>query len=771
VVNKPSIFQRASRLFRLAEPEVLDRDSEPGPTIDMGPQLNRNPLGSSGTEIYSGYIQEEALYNLRGSRAAELWDRVRRGDGAVNMCLSAVKNPLRSSSWEFEPVDQSDEEKKIAEFANDLLFFGMEKSWSQVQNELLTIPVYGYTLFEEVHKPVLDHKKWGPHVRLQSLGWRSPKTIEKFNVDPVTERLLSVTQQAHGDLGRQVDMPAEFLLHIAPEQEGANFEGVSMLRPAYGAWFRKNAYLKLNAIGIEKYAVPTPMLEFPSDKSKSPEYAQAVEALRRYTSHQSNYITMPTGWKIDLKSGQYDPEKVRTAIEGENQEIIYAFCANFLLLGTGGNGGAFALGKDLSDFFLSSLEYLAKIIGEKLSMGPMKRLIDAKFGPRERYPMLKASGVSDKAGAEFGTLIKALVDAKTIVPDDDLEIHVRKRMGLPPPSEEGKRETQPTPPMLPGQTPPGSEPPKDEPAKKNEGSEDDDAEQDEGMQFSESSRKLAERGPQKFIRAAREEAAALMRESLSGIAEDYAKRLMKEWDRLSPASRASAIQAAQIQGRSTYRQAIVDALAMVAERALSQARAEIPSKRTVKLAESRRSSDALRKLPKHIQRRIHAQADLLSETQLEDLRKKIAFQYGNSLSSTDSRAILEADLVQAGLAFVDGGTVVTAAGNVISLVVNETRNAFFFDPEVSDEIAAFQFINGDPQSPICRDLAGKVFDAKDPEARRYMPPLHHNCESYIVPILKGSPRAGFERERLRPSSPELEKHITLAETDRCSCDE
>lgn len=35
-----------------------------------------------------------------------------------------------------------------------------------------------------------------------------------------------MTQHAYGDLIRNVDIPAEFLLHMALSQEGDNYEGV-----------------------------------------------------------------------------------------------------------------------------------------------------------------------------------------------------------------------------------------------------------------------------------------------------------------------------------------------------------------------------------------------------------------------------------------------------------------------------------------------------------------------------------------------------------------
>ncbi len=53
------------------------------------------------------------------------------------------------------------------------------------------------------------------------------------------------------------------------------------------------------------------------------------------------------------------------------------------------------------------------------------------FGPQDKYPILKVSGITDKAGSELATLLKSLVDGKMLTPDDRLEEHLRKRYGIP----------------------------------------------------------------------------------------------------------------------------------------------------------------------------------------------------------------------------------------------------------------------------------------------------------------------------------------------------
>ena len=118
--------------------------------------------------------------------------------------------------------------------------------------------------------------------------------------------------------------------------------------------------------------------------------------------------------------------------------MVKAFLANFLELGMSGSG-AYALSNDLSDFFLSGIEFIAKEISEQFNKKVIPDLIKLNFGPRDKYPTLNFTGISDKAGKELADILSTLTSAKILTPDDRLEKHLRKRLGITEMSEEGKR--------------------------------------------------------------------------------------------------------------------------------------------------------------------------------------------------------------------------------------------------------------------------------------------------------------------------------------------
>lgn len=406
--------------------------------------LHTQSIGSTGTESYSGYNYEDYLQEMHGKERAKLFDKIRRSDPQIKMCLNAVKSPIKAALWEVQPFDSEDEESKAdAELVEFVLMQGMDKSFKQFLSESLTCLDFGHSVFEIIDKAILGHPKFGNVNGLRSLAFRSPRTIERWNLDSNTDNLVSITQYAYGDLEKLVDIPAEFLLIFSLDREGSNYEGISAIRCCYGNWFRKDQYLKLNAIGIESFAIPTPLVKVPNGKESGEQYDHMRSALEAYVTHEKNYLTYPEGWEIELNTNPYDPQKVEVSIDNEDKRIVKAFMANFLELGMNGFGSQ-SLSFDLSDFFLGAIEHVAHIVAEGINQTIIPRIIQMNRGQRPGYPKLCVSGISDRAGKELSEVLKNYADSKIITPDDVLEAHIRRRYNLPEASDLGKRQVTPT---------------------------------------------------------------------------------------------------------------------------------------------------------------------------------------------------------------------------------------------------------------------------------------------------------------------------------------
>ncbi len=404
-------------------------------------RLNVFSSGSAGTEIYGGYIYEEYLRELRGTKWADKADMMRRSDPIVRMILRALKLPLLSQNWFIEKKEESEEADFQKKLFEKVIFEDISESFTKLLAEILTFYEFGYSVFEKVHG-VSHDRDLGLYNTITRLAYRSQRTIERFHVDK-NGKLISVYQEADGDTQRNVDIPAQFLVHFSPEQEGDNYEGISCLRACYGPWLRKNEFLKLMAAGIEKYAIPTPVLKVPSEKSTSEEFDNAVDALECYTSNQSSYLTYPEGWELEISPVTFDSDKVRSVIDKENLEMTNANLVAFLLLGQG-SSGSYSLSEDLSDFFSQTLQAAADHISEVFERHVMKDVLNLNRPGAKVLCTLRCDNLRDSADKEFAETLKQFTEAGVVQKDLALEEFVREKYKYPK-KEEGIESDYSTP--------------------------------------------------------------------------------------------------------------------------------------------------------------------------------------------------------------------------------------------------------------------------------------------------------------------------------------
>lgn len=698
-------------------------------------------IGTSGTDIYGGYFQEEYLQELKGKKAADVYDSIVRSDAKVSMCLDAVKNPLVGATWgvgfieNISDSDKAEAEKQKALMDRILFNGGLDKSWRSILKEILTLVEYGYSLFEITDRPVINDSEIGTYSGLKSMAYRSQKTIERWGLER-DGTLEYVNQQAFGDLYNTSSIDGRFLIHFAINKVGDNYEGISKLRPCYGSWMRKNKYLKLVAAGIEKYAIPIPILSVPAGKENGQQIANAKEALRRFVSTVVNFITFPQGWELSLESTNFDPEKVKNMIEFENTEIVGAFLANFLLLGQQGGGGSYALSWDLSDFFLGSLESIADEIVETINEQLISRMIKLNFGvDAKRLISLEYSGIRDRAGEELAKVVKDLVDSGVIKSDDKLEDFLRDKFKLPVRDDETARENT-------VKTPGAAK----------------------DLQFAEKKKqKVKKTNPiTSLMRNGKKELQKTMQNGLMPIAEQLKKQALKSFSNNNPYK----VDFGKVKGLQAYKSSLLEEAAAINNKALAQVKSGTKFK-NIKLSENGIKLSEKDKLKPNAYGRIKAKTDMLAESQVADLEKNIGLQYQGSLNKGEKQ--LEMDLSER-IGKVIAGPITTQSSAILSTsLVNDARTDFSNLKPVKKEIESYTFTNIDPQAQICIELTGRTFAADDPNVDKYQPGLHHNCESYYVINFKGDKNNPPITENSGSISNKAAKSITLGEKSSVCC--
>jgi len=400
-----------------------------------------NQEGTTGTDIFGGRFSEEYLQKLLGQDAIPIFDEMRRSDGQIAMLLAVVKNPIKAAAWSIEAVDDSDEETKVAAFAQHILFEDLstpdgqkKKKFKELLSEILTCVDFGHSVFEKVHKVVKGHPEFGDYIGYADIGFRHQRTIEEW-VLRENGSIDWIRQLVQGDLAKEAFIAGEHLMVCSINKEGDNYEGISMLRPCYGGWFRKNLYKKFQAIGIERASLGLLHGKMSEEMFKRADYENQRAAfqtlLNHFSSHESNAIVTAPGLDIDALKIEHDPQKVQIAIRAENTEMSKAFLVTFMEMGIEGSGGSYSLGSDISDIFLSGIDFIGDMISEKLDDDIIKPIIDMKFGPRKKYPKMKHKGINDKAGEEFAKVMKDLDQSSLIQKSDRVRKHVHELYNLP----------------------------------------------------------------------------------------------------------------------------------------------------------------------------------------------------------------------------------------------------------------------------------------------------------------------------------------------------
>ena len=664
--------------------------------------VSYSSLGTSGTDISGGYFSEEYLYTLRGQHAAEIFDQMRRSDAQVKMLTSLVKNPIKSASWIIEPVDDSLEEERVAEFIEHVLFDDIcypdnskRKTWTAFLHECLSMIDFGHSVFEIVHKVVTDHPVWGSYIGLKDLSFRSQKTIEEWELNK-NGSIKCIRQSAQGDLDVDTRISGDFLLVFSCDKEGDNYEGISLLRPIYGNWFRKNQYRKIQATGLERAAIGVPYARMmPEVKDKDGQYQKMKQVLNLFRSNPKESLVTPGAFEIGELKISHDSEKLQNVINSENSEMAKSFMATFMEMGTNSNGGAYALGTDISDIFLSGIQLYAKEICDIINVRIIKQLVDMKFGFRQSYPKLKVSGINDKAGKELAEVVSTLANGGMIQRSDRLTQHMHKTFGLPDTVEEETNDNEP------------------------ESKEDDN-------KFSEY-RLSKSNGVSKSINDHALKLESIMREELEKRSDQMLSTIENILRKETGAKRRSKALSVGLPNPRAYAKKLKEYMAVVADEAREQVLKELDMQ-DVRFSDL---LDLIKKLPPAARRRFQAEIELIIKDQDHNLEKMVFFSLNNEIDRTDSVDALMKEMKENRDKYIRGSVIATASKNFVSNMVNGVRNDVFQAPEVFEQLESFVFRNSNPKSHICKNLNGRVFSKEEYKTSANLPPLHHNCDSYI----------------------------------------
>jgi hypothetical protein len=377
-----------------------------------------------------------------------------RSDSDCYRALRMLVNPIVGGTWTVEPygaADADDKAKKHAEFVEWALWACMAPNLPlHLQSALPLFTRHGFAPYEQIWW----EQEWdGKQVlTLRKLDVRLPRTIQEWHQDALGDlthivQFLSGTKA--GDLlGGLKTIQARDLVYYRVGEEGDNWEGVSLLRPAWKPFYLKDRIERLDAIAHEREATGIPVVYPPSsaDLAGDDERLDALEEkLANIRGGEVGYLIMPgpkaehmedggRGWTFELIGfgGNSGGRDAKPALEYHSDKIAAAVVAEFMRLGQGGSpGGSRAVGEVQQDPFYAGVEALAGVVEAELNE-LIGRLVAYNFDDADGAPTLSMEKADATSLVELKDYVAGLIEKQALVPDEPLEDFLRDRGDLPP---------------------------------------------------------------------------------------------------------------------------------------------------------------------------------------------------------------------------------------------------------------------------------------------------------------------------------------------------
>lgn len=380
-------------------------------------------IGQSGTQIFNGYISNEdynaALTGLAGIRKYEM---MRRSDPTVRSTLQVVKLPILQAEWDVEPVSDDEADVFKAQFVKRELM-RRKVNWQKFLREALTELDFGHSVIEKTFE--LTEYEGKKLVGIEELGYRKQTTIlnwEADGKDGITQQLIDKPNVA---------IPREKLMYFVFDQEGDNYQGISLLRYVYKAWDFKHKYELLNGVATERHAAGVPVVEMDLDASQE-ELDAIDEIMRNFRVNEQGYIRKPKNVGVELLDMNSNSLKdVMPSMKYYDYQIQSSVLAQFLALGMTDTGSR-ATSQDHSKLYLMSEGALAKQLKNVIENELINQLCDLNFSDMSSgYPKLTFGKIGDENVEQLGQYVQNLFNSGAVQYDPSIENYLRKVGGLP----------------------------------------------------------------------------------------------------------------------------------------------------------------------------------------------------------------------------------------------------------------------------------------------------------------------------------------------------
>lgn len=391
-------------------------------------------LGVSGTRIFSGIPFEEYNPDLSSGQKAFNKFNEMRFDATCAAGYAAVEKPIRAAEHFVEPASDDPKDIEKADFIHHCLFTFGSQSMDEVLRLALTNQPFGFSWMEIIYAPI-EYGEFSGRVGWDRFAWRSQLTKWRWNMGEVDGRqeLLSVTQLAPPYYA-QIDIPRNKVLLFIRNQEGDNYDGWSLFRPAYKNYFYRDLLYKVQAIGLERSYMGIPVVEFKGAFSAELK-SIALQIVQGLRTDENAGVTLPPELALSLLKTELGAgQEMQNAINYHDRQILKSMLAQWLDLGSAGSSGSWALSNDHSELFLYAINAEANYIDQVFNLDPaIPQLIRFNYGDADEanMPKLTHGDIGQRSMDALGRTLMALGKFGFLTPDNATEDALRRMLDLP----------------------------------------------------------------------------------------------------------------------------------------------------------------------------------------------------------------------------------------------------------------------------------------------------------------------------------------------------
>jgi len=408
-------------------------------------------LGATGLKHFGGILDEEFNPKLKGKRGREVFQEMSENDPVVGAVLFAIEMLLRQVTWDVDAASDDEQDQANADFLRECMD-DLDRPWSEVISEILSMLVYGWQATHPVYKLRRGH---GAAVASQhedgKIGWAKLPTRAQ---DTIYNWMLSDNGEVEGMVQMApptyevVDIVSERLILFRTTSRKGSPEGRSVLRSAYQPWFFKKKIEVCEAIGIERNLTGMPMAKVPAEylsSSASAAEKAMVDQLKRLVRNvrldEQMGVVFPSlrdeqgnemfTFELLSSSGRTTID-TSSVVDRYNTMIAVTVLADFVLLGQQ-KVGSFALASSKTEIFATALGAWATSIADTFNRVEVPRLfaLNGWSGP---LPQIVPGDIEERDLGALGEFLSKMASAGMMLfPDEELERYVRRAAGLPEP--------------------------------------------------------------------------------------------------------------------------------------------------------------------------------------------------------------------------------------------------------------------------------------------------------------------------------------------------